>query len=121
MSRSKNNRVFKCAIELDLLSKAKTKKQREYLLRNSKDCVIDSISEIALNCLKGHYPIESCDFDKLKRYRKVLRELVEKTPAKRRRALLIQKGGFLNILLGTALSYLGGEAVDYLRRKISGQ
>ena len=118
MSKKKSNRIFDCAIELDLLAKSKTKRRRAELIKNARNCVIDSISEIALNCLKGNIPIKNCDFKKLKVQKKILRKLTEKSPVKNRRRLIIQKGGFLPILISTALGFLGTVAADYLKNKL---
>ena len=118
MSKKISNRIFDCAIELDQLAKARSDKQRKFLLKRAKDCVIDSISEIALNCLKGNVPIKNCDFKKLRRYKSILRKISSPSPCYKRRKILVQKGGFLPILLNTALGFLGSLAVDYLKKKI---
>src|ERR1700761_1501803 len=93
------NKVFDCAIELDMLARARTKKSRNNLLKHAKKCVIDSISEIAVNCLNGNIPLENCDLKKLSRHKKVLRQIASKIPYTKRKHILIQSGGFLPILL----------------------
>ncbi len=70
--------ILKCKKELIKLNKAKTIKQRNNLLKKSKKCVINAISEIALNCLKGNIPLNQCQFKNLKGYRNVLKQLSRK-------------------------------------------
>lgn len=118
MSRKKqSNRVFDCAVELDLISKAKTQKRRVDLIKNAKDCVIDAISEIALNCLKGNFPLKECDFKKLKKYKTILRRLALNSPVNIRRKLIEQRGGILPLIIPPALGFLGTLATKYLIRK----
>lgn len=121
MSRKRNNRVFKCSFELDNIARAKTPYRRKILIDKAKNCVIDSISEIALNCLKGNFPVKNCDFKKLKKNKSILRKLAQKYPSKfpieDRRKLIIQRGGFLQVLIPAALSYLGTLTADYLYKK----
>lgn len=116
----KSNRVLSCAKELDAIKSAKTIKQRKNLIRKARDCVIDSISEIALNCLKGNIPLKSCDFNKLKKFRNFLRRISSGIPIQKRRKLIIQKGGqILPILISNALGYLGSLAFNYLKQKLT--
>lgn len=123
MSRKKNKRIFNCAIELNRIAKTKSPIRRKIILNQAKNCVIESISEIALNCLKGNFPIKNCDFKKLRKNKLILRKLAQKYPNKfpieERRKLLIQKGGFLQILIPAALSYLGSLTADYLYKKFA--
>lgn len=117
MPRKRKNRVLQCAAELDLIAKAKTKKHRSDLIRSAKNCVIDSISEIALNCLKGNLPLKSCDFKKLKRQKTILRKLASRLPVDQRRKLILQKGGILPFLVPTALGFLGTLATKYIKKR----
>jgi hypothetical protein len=121
MSKKRNNRVFKCAIELDNIAKTKSPAKRKILISKAKNCVIDSISEIALNCLNGNFPVKNCDFKKLKGNKAILRKLAQKFPSKfpieQRRKIIIQRGGFLQIVIPAALSYLGSLTADYLYKK----
>ena len=75
--------------------------------------IIDCLCEASKNILKGNLPVSSHCYKKLCRYKKTLRELAtKKTAAKKRRALLVQRGGFLPLilgpLLGLASSVIGG-------------
>lgn len=80
-----------------------------------KDCVIDAISEIALNCLNGNIPLTECQYNKLFEYQNILRKLSKKTLVKTRRNLLNQSGGFLQLLIAPALTLLASLIGSYLK------
>jgi hypothetical protein len=85
----------------------KSKKQRDKLIKKLKTSEINSISEISKNCLLGNIPLKDCEFNKLKKFSKFLRLLAKKNISqKKKRRILIQKGGFLNILIPPVLSLL---------------
>lgn len=98
--------ISTCSSELKKLSKCKTKKTRSKLIGKYKKCVIDAISEICLNFLKGNLKINSKDFKKLLKFRKTIEFLKKKNPVYKRKKAIIQKGGFLNILIPSALFLL---------------
>ncbi len=115
----KFNRVLRCSKELERLSKVENPELRRKLILDAKTCVIDAISEIAVNCLKGNIPLNSCDFESLSKYKKILRLLSKKTPVQRRRKIIIQKGGqLLSLLIPPALSLISSIISKYLTHKI---
>lgn len=115
----KSNRVLNCAKELDAIKSANTVEKRRDLIRKAKDCVIDSISELALNCLKGNIPLKTCDFKTLKKHKKVLRQISKKSPVVKRKKVLIQEGGqLLPILIASGLGYFGRLAFNKLKEEI---
>ena len=62
---------------------------------------IESISEIALNLLKGNIFIPKSSFERLKSYKDKLLYLTQKKPSlKQKKEVLNQKGGFLPVLAG---------------------
>ena len=62
---------------------------------------IESISEIALNLLKGNILILKSSFERLKLYKHKLLYLTQKKPSlKQKKEVLNQKGGFLPALAG---------------------
>lgn len=123
----KKSQVLNCLDELEAIASARNNKEQSDLIHSAEDCVIDSISEIALNCLEGKIPLKSCDFKKLKKYREILEELAGKNPADYRRELLLdqlqsQRGGFiLPALLSAGLAYLASEAGGYIYDKLAGK
>jgi hypothetical protein len=70
------------------------------------DCLIYAISEISKNCLIGNLPLKKSEIAKLKKYRKVLRFISGKNSLKKRKKIILQRGGFLNILIPSALYLL---------------
>jgi hypothetical protein len=96
---------------LDLISKCKKAKDRKVFLEKGSDEFIKAIIEILLNVLKGNVSVSDKIKKQLKKYKRILRALIcPKVSLKAKRRVLIQKGGFLNIILpaviGGVLSYL---------------
>ena len=114
----KFDQVLKCAKELDELSNVKDKVQRKLLIKNAENCVIDAISEIAKNCLAGNIPLKSCDFKKLSKYQKLLRQISRKSSNTKRRKTIEQSGGFLNLLIPPALTLIASVVSDVISKKI---
>src|SRR5882757_4500908 len=108
----KFSRVLNCAKDLDKISAVKNFKIRSKLISQSKACIIDAISEIAKNCLKGNIPLKSCDFKKLSTYKNLLRAISKKSSIQKRRKLISQKGGFLSLLIPPALSLIASIVGD---------
>ena len=114
----KFDNIINCASELEKIAKEKNIKKRKELIQQAKNCVIDAISEIALNCLKGNIPLQNCDFKKLKKYQNILRNISTVKPVLKRRHLIQQTGGFLQLLIPAALSLVTSIVGDIIRRKL---
>jgi hypothetical protein len=99
--------------------KAKNKETYRKRIEEAEDCVINAISEIAENCLRGNIPLNKCQFNKISKYHDLLKKLKERSLAKtRRRILKSQKGHqLLSALLPTALSFLISVIGPYLEKK----
>ena len=99
--------IDKCKTELYNISKTSNKEERDLLLKRLDDCVIDAISEISKNCLIDKIPLTQCNFKKIKEYKSTIRELSKKNiPRENKREIIVQQGGFLNILIPSVLSLL---------------
>ena len=114
----KFEKVLKCSKELNQISKTENSKIRNNLIKVARDCVIDAISEIAKNCLYGNIPLKTCDFNKLKKFQNILRRLSKKSRVHQRKKILIQKGGFLNLLIPPALTLIASIVGDLIKKKI---
>jgi len=79
---------------------------------------VNAISEIALNCLKGNVPLNSNIYKKLIRYKNILRQLSKRSSVIRRKKLINQKGGFLQLLLPPALSLIASIAGEIIGKRI---
>ena len=101
-------RISKHLELLKILKKAKPDHRRAILDSADKE-LIDCLCECCLNLLSGKVRCSRVTKNKLKRYAPVIRELANrKTSAKRRKNLLMQKGGFLPALLAPIVSVAGG-------------
>ena len=115
----KFDNVLKCAQELENLSKVKDITKRNNLIKKSEDCVIDAISEIALNCLNGNIPLHDCDFKSLSKYQAILRKISKLDSVKKRKYLISQKGGFLSLLIPPALSLITSVVGGYISKRLT--
>lgn len=90
-------------------------KLRRQLLANCSDEFIHCLCECAHNLSKGTVPVDSTQFKKIDRHRNKIRALLDKDSNKeKRRSFLIQKGGFLPLLLAPILAALGTFAGEKL-------
>ena len=87
-------RLQEHATFLRLLANSKSAMQRKLITTATKD-QIDTLSEIALNLLKGTIPIQPHQFAKLKQNAKKLRRLASRVMSAKRRKMLTRKGDFL--------------------------
>lgn len=88
-------------------------KLRSAIIKNSTPNLIKTLSEISLNTLKGNIEHTPEIRKKLKKYKKKIRCLAcskQSTSSKRR--ILVQKGGFLPLLIGSVLSGIIGELLQ---------
>lgn len=78
---------------------------RNILVKAADADAIKCICECIFNVLKGSVPITEKEKLKLRKHKKVLRELIKKGDLKKKRKIIIQTGGaFLPIVLGSLLS-----------------
>ena len=84
-------------------------KQRKALLHKAGPKLLKTLCECTLNVLKGNVRLTTRQKRQLVRHKKNLRFLADKKISyKRKKQLLIQKGGFLPALLAPILSTLAG-------------
>lgn len=90
-----------------LISKNCTKANQNDLLKRAKGPFINKICECILNIIEGRVKISKQDLEKLKPYKNLFRKLVnKKLKIKEKKKLIIQKGGFLQILIPAIISGL---------------
>ena len=83
-----------------LVSKYCTKANQKDIIMRAKAPLINKICECILNILNGKVKISNEDYQKLKPYKKVFRKLLEKkVKLAQKKKLIIQRGGFLQIIL----------------------
>lgn len=107
MKRLKDNKHM-----LYVLKKAKAG-LRKAIIKNADSDVIRALCEITLNTLKGNHMPDRKIYNSLCRYKRDMRNLVgAKRSVARQREILIQRGGFLPVLLGSVLSGVIGSLIE---------
>lgn len=97
---------------LHVLKNSKTK-LRNNILKEADPELIKTICEICMNILNGNIKIPVKCKDVLKKYKRTLRQIsLTKANLNSKRKLLIQRGGFLPIVLGTILSGIVGQIIE---------
>lgn len=89
-------------------------KLRKNILKQAKPHLIKTLCEICMNTLNGNMTISKSQKLRLKKYKTTLRNLSSpKVKLARKRNILIQKGGFLPVLLGSLLAGAVGKLVEH--------
>lgn len=80
---------------------------RKDFLKKLSNRTVKCISECCYNTLKGNVKLNQSQKKKLKRHKQVIRTLASKNlPLYKKKKILVQKGGFLNVLIPAALTVL---------------
>ena len=82
------------------------KNMRKNIIDKADKELINTICECVLNLLNGNLKVNTEQFNNLRAYKKVFRKLLEKINLKEKKKLIIQKGGFKEILLPAVISGL---------------
>ena len=107
MKRLKTNKHI-----LHVLKNSKAK-LRNAIIKSSHTDVIKTICEICLNTLNGNHTLKSKDKTKLKKYKNQIRNwAAPKLSLSSKRKILVQKGGFLPILISSILSGVLGKLIN---------
>jgi hypothetical protein len=96
---------------LEMVSSIKDIKQREKVLRklSAKKSFYDALREIAHNTVHSNIQLEAHHKTQLKKHRRTLIELAVKSKGiRKKKALVVQSGGFLPILIPLVLALLNG-------------
>lgn len=88
-------------------------KLRKSILQNCNFSTIKAIQEIAHNILIGNHEVTSKCFNALKRYKKDLRKFAcSKSSGCSKRKIVVQKGGFVPLLISSVLSGIIGKILS---------
>ena len=90
---------------LKILAKC-DKKMRNSILKGANKDLIHSLCECIYNILRGNVELTDSDKNQLNKYKNSLRKLLTNNSIKEKKKILIQKGGFLQILLPSVISGL---------------
>ncbi len=91
---------------LKLLCDCKKKIKNNIIKKGKKDLIL-TINECVLNTLNGNVELGPREKDKLKRFKYSLRKLLKKKSVKLKKKVLLQEGGFLQVLLPSAITLIG--------------
>lgn len=84
-------------------------RRRKQILQHAPRELVQALSEGALNVLHGNVPLTKKTYARLKRHKKQLHLLADRrVPERRKRKLIIQRGGFLPLLAGALLPLISG-------------
>lgn len=110
------DRIKKNIDLIKVISCSKNKKKlRNTIIQCGSRDLIQSICECILNSLNGNITLGHEDIKKLEKYKKPLRKLLKNISLKTKKKILIQNGGFLQILLPsviTGLASIIGSVID---------
>lgn len=91
-----------------------TPQLRKNILKKANPDLVKALCEICMNTLNGNMKISKSTKSQLKKYKKTLRNLASsKLNLLRKRKILIQKGGFLPLLLSSLLTGAVGKLVEH--------
>lgn len=90
---------------LKLLSSCPKKLRNSIIKSGSKD-LIDTICECVFNLLNGNIDLPPIEIQKFEKQKSSLRKLLKNTSLKEKKKVLVQKGGFLQILLPAIITGL---------------
>jgi hypothetical protein len=77
------------------------------------------LHECAINVLKGNVPLSQKEFLRLKKYKNTVRALSKRKLMKKKTESIIQKGGFLPLLLSPIIGALANVAIKGIGKAIA--
>ena len=108
-------RIKSSFYKLPTLKYAKPKLRKDIISNSDKE-LINSISECALNVLRGNVNLTDSQKKRLRKYKWRLRTVVNKrVPLARKKRLINQRGGFLISLLSAVLPTIAGFIYNSLK------
>lgn len=88
---------------------------RKSIIKHANPELLKTLCEICMNVLNGNAKISNSCKNNLKNYKSPLRKLTSpRVGLKSKKKILIQKGGFLPVLLGAILSGVIGNLIERL-------
>lgn len=102
-----STRLQKHGALLKTLSECSRTVQNLHISKAKKD-VLDTLVECVQNIIKGNVPMSDSHFNALRKRRKDLRFLAHGAKTVKEKRKVLQKGGFLGMILKPLLGALGG-------------
>jgi hypothetical protein len=107
--------------QLEILKVLSQGRYNKDILKNADKKLISALCEIVYNVLENNINISESDLTKLSKYKKYLRKLVQRNSIKEKRKILVQKGGFLQIILPAVISGIASIVSGFISDEIRGQ
>lgn len=86
---------------------------RKQILKKSNKDLVQAICEVCLNVLHGNIKLSKKNKQFLHKHKKTIRELAtSKHSIAKKRKTLVQRGGFLPVLLGSVLSGVVAKLIE---------
>ena len=104
-------RIRKHLPVLKKLVRCHQKPQQRTILKEGGKELLLCLSECALNITKGNVPLTNRQLKRLKKNKKHIRELSKKKTSLKKRAQIVQKGGFLPLLLAPIVGSVLGKLI----------
>ena len=105
---------------LKKLCKCRCSRRLKLYRKAGKDIKL-CLSECALNVKMGKVPLSDHEFNKLKKYKNLVRTLSERNVTKKKAEYIVQKGGFLPLLLAPVIGALANVAIKGIGKAIAKQ
>lgn len=102
---------------LKFLSTCNVKQRKAILKLATKDEIL-SLTEVCINLLGGNIELTLSERKRLKKHSKTIRGVSGKIPFTQKKKLLVQRGGFLPLLLAPLLSVLASVTGAAISRAI---
>ena len=96
-------------------------KERNSIIKKGSPKLIKLICEVCLNTLNGNIPLSQQQKNRLKRHKNVLRKLAKSRLSTDKRKKMMQKGGFLPLLVAPLLANLAVGAVKGIVKGVTGR
>lgn len=106
-----SKRLRKFAPTLQYLARCDKPTARS-IINKANPQLIDCVSDICHNILKGKVNLSSKEKARLSKYKKQIRAVAKKSGSKKSKKVIIQKGGFLGAILAPLLGSLIGPLVS---------
>lgn len=90
---------------------------RKNILKNGSGELIKTLCEVCVNVLNGNAKISKKNKNRLRKYKTTLRQLAKpKSSLTVKRKILVQKGGFLPVILSAVLSGIVGKLLEQVTK-----
>ena len=106
-------------MKLKLSCDCKKKIKHNILKRGKRDLIL-AINECVLNTLNGNVELTKKEREKLEKFKYSLRKLLKKKSIQYKKKILLQEGGFLQVLLPSAISLIGSLLEYFVNKRNEG-